>query len=136
MKPVIKLTIPKRNLILEQVQLIDHLPGTDGRKDRIRYTEEILKTIQMLMFKLQPKLKLETPRLHSGAAYDKPETIKIAELSSLPDVVWHQPAKKFINQYNLKIIIIDSTLQYTQETQMTTVASQISPPWAFNHRTT
>ena len=34
-RPEVKLTIPQRNATLEQTQLIDRLPRTDGRKDRI-----------------------------------------------------------------------------------------------------
>ena len=55
MRPVVKLTLPQRNVILEQTQLIDRLPGTDGRMDRIRSNKEMPKTIEMGMFKLQPK---------------------------------------------------------------------------------
>ena len=32
-RPAVKLTIPQRNANLEQTQLTDRLPGTDGRKD-------------------------------------------------------------------------------------------------------
>ena len=46
-RPVVKLTIPQRNVTLEQTQLIDRLPGTDGWKGRIRSSKEMLKTIQM-----------------------------------------------------------------------------------------
>ena len=55
-RPVVKLTIPQNKAILEQIELIDRLPGTDGRKDRLMSNKEIPKTIQMGMFKLQHKL--------------------------------------------------------------------------------
>ena len=44
---VVKLTTLQKNATLEETQMIDRLPGTDGRKDRIRSNKEILKTIQM-----------------------------------------------------------------------------------------
>ena len=44
---VVKTTIPRRNATLEQTQLIDHLSGTDGRKERIRSNKEMLKAFQM-----------------------------------------------------------------------------------------
>ena len=55
LRRVIKLTVSQRNVILEQTQLIDRLPKTDDRKDRIRSNKEIPKTFQMGKFKLQPK---------------------------------------------------------------------------------
>ena len=33
-RPVVKQTIPQRNVTLEQTQLLDRLPGTDWGKDR------------------------------------------------------------------------------------------------------
>ena len=55
-RPVVKLTIPRRNVTFEQTQLIDRLPGTNGRKEKIRSNKERPKTIQMQILKLQPKL--------------------------------------------------------------------------------
>ena len=52
-RPVVKLTIPQKKVTLEQTQLIDRLPGTEGRKDRISFNRQLSKTIQMGMFKLQ-----------------------------------------------------------------------------------
>ena len=46
-RPVVKLNFLQREVILEQMQLIDRLPGTDDWKDRIRSNKEMLKTIQM-----------------------------------------------------------------------------------------
>ena len=54
-RPVVKLTIPRRNVIWEQTQLMDRLPGKDGRKDRIGSNKEKFKAIQIGIFKLQPK---------------------------------------------------------------------------------
>ena len=53
---VVKLTIPQRNVTLEQTQQTDHLPGIDDRKDRTKSNRQMLKATQMGMFKLQPKL--------------------------------------------------------------------------------
>ena len=55
-RPVVKLTIPQRNLILEQTQRIDRLPGTNDQKDKIKSNREMPKATQMAIFKLQPKL--------------------------------------------------------------------------------
>ena len=60
------------------------------------------------------------PRLHSGAARDRPET-KISKLPSIPEVVWQQPTENVTNQDNLNDTTNDSTLK-------TNVASQTSPP--------
>ena len=68
-----------------------------------------------------PSFKLKTPRLHSGPACDRPETIEKFKLPPIPEVVWQQPTENDTNQDNLKNITDDSTLK-------TNVASQTSPP--------
>ena len=60
------------------------------------------------------------PRLHSGAARDRPET-KTSKLPPIPEVVWQQPTENVTNQDNLKKTTNDSTSK-------TNVASQTSPP--------
>ena len=55
-RPVVKLTIPQTNVTLEKTQLMDRLPGTEGRKDTISFNRQLPKTIQMGMFKLQLNL--------------------------------------------------------------------------------
>ena len=67
-----------------------------------------------------PSSKLKTPRLHSGAARDRPET-KISKLPPIPELVWQQPTENVPNQDNLNITTNDSTIK-------TNVASQTSPP--------
>ena len=52
----VKLTIPQRNVTLEQIQRTDRLPGTDDWKDKIKPNREMPKATQMAMSKLQPKL--------------------------------------------------------------------------------
>ena len=54
-RPVVKLTTPQRNVILEQMQLTDSLLGLDGRKDKTKSNREMLKATRMGMCKLQPK---------------------------------------------------------------------------------
>ena len=49
-RPVVNQTIPQKNVALEQMQLIDRLHRTDGRKDRIRFNRELPKTIKMGTF--------------------------------------------------------------------------------------
>ena len=68
-----------------------------------------------------PSFKLKTPRLHSAAARDTPETNEIFKLLPIPEVVWQQPTENVTNQDNLNITTNDSTLK-------TNVASQTSPP--------
>ena len=70
--------------------------------------------------------KLKTPRLHSGAASDRPETNEKRKFPPLPEVVWQQPTETIANQDNLNITNNDSIVHYTQENG--TVASQTSPP--------
>ena len=61
------------------------------------------------------------PRLHSGAACDRPETNEISKLPPIPEVVWQQPTENVTNQNNLNNTTNDSTLKRN-------VASQTSPP--------
>ena len=68
-----------------------------------------------------PNFKLKTPRLHSGAACDRPETKQISKLPPIPEIVWPQPTEIVTDQDNLKITQNDSTLK-------TNVASRTSPP--------
>ena len=55
-RPVVELTVPKRNGTLEQTQRTDRLPGIDDRKDKTKPNSDMLKATQMGMSKLQPKL--------------------------------------------------------------------------------
>ena len=66
-------------------------------------------------------IKLETPRLHSGAACDRLETNEIPKLPPIPEVVWQQPTETITNEVNLNNTKNDSSSK-------TTVASQTSPP--------
>ena len=51
-----KQTIPQRNAVLEPMQPVDRLPGTEDRKDKIRSEREPIKVTLMKMLKLQPKI--------------------------------------------------------------------------------
>ena len=53
---VVELTTPQRNAFLEQTQQTGRLHGIDDRNDRTKASKIMLKTIQMEMSKLQPKL--------------------------------------------------------------------------------
>ena len=68
-----------------------------------------------------PNFKLAMPCLHSGAAYDRPETNEISKLLRIPAVAWQQSTEIVTNQDNLNIIKNDSNLK-------TNVASQTSAP--------
>ena len=70
------------------------------------------------------------PHLHSGAACDRPVTIKTAKLPPIPKGVWQQPPDSSITQHNFNNINKDSSKKFTRKTQMMTVASQTSPPKA------
>ena len=64
---------------------------------------------------------MERPRLHPGAACDRPETNAISKLPPIPEVVWQQPTEIVTNQESLNNTNDDLTLK-------TNVASQTSPP--------
>ena len=51
-----KQTTQQRNAILQQMQLIDHLPSMDERKDRIKSQRESIKATPMELLKLQSKI--------------------------------------------------------------------------------
>ena len=67
-----------------------------------------------------PNFKVKTPRLHSGAACGRPETIEIPKFPPISEVVWQQPSQTSTNQCNLNNTNDNSTSK-------TTVASQTSP---------
>ena len=56
-RPVVKLTIPLRNVTLEKTQRTDRLPETKDRKNKSKPNRELPKATQMAMFRLQPKLQ-------------------------------------------------------------------------------
>ena len=56
MRHVEKATTPQRDATLELMQSIDHLPGTEDRKDKIRSQKEPTKVILMKLLKLHPKV--------------------------------------------------------------------------------
>ena len=68
-----------------------------------------------------PNSELKAPRLHSGAACDRPETNEISKLPPILEVVWQQTTEIATEQDNLNNTHNDSTLK-------TNVASQTSPP--------
>ena len=72
--------------------------------------------------------KLQTPRLDSGTAIDRPETTEIPKLPPIPEVVWQQPKETITDQANLTNTNKDSSIYNTQETSKTTLASHTSPP--------
>ena len=51
------------------------------------------------------------PRLHSGAACDRPETNQISKLPPIPEVVWQQPTEIVTNRDILNNTTNDSTLK-------------------------
>ena len=61
------------------------------------------------------------PRLHSGAACDRPEVNELSKRPAIPEVVWQQLTEIVTNQDTLNITHNYSTLK-------TIIASQTSPP--------
>ena len=53
---VARQTIQQRNAIMEPMQPIDRLPGSEDRKNKIRSKEEPIKMTQMKIVRLQPKI--------------------------------------------------------------------------------
>ena len=84
-------------------------------------TEKCTKQLRWECPSCRPNFKLATPRLHSGAACDRPETHEIPKLPPIPGVVWQPPTDIVTDQDILNNTKTDSTLK-------TTVASQTSPP--------
>ena len=126
---VVELTTPQRKVTLEQTQRTNGLPGKDGWKDKTKSNREMHKATQMGCSSCSTNFKVETPRLHSGAACDRQETIEIPKLPPFPEaeVVWQQPSEITTKQCNFKKTTNDSVIYYTQETSKTTVANQTSP---------
>ena len=91
-------------------------------------TEKSPKQLRWQCLGCSPNFTLQTPRLYSGAASDRPETTKIPKLPPIPEVVWQQPSQTSTDQCNLNNINNNSTIYYTHETSNTTVASQTSSP--------
>ena len=53
---VVKPTLPQKYATLELTQPIDRFPGADDRKDKLRSINGTLRTIQMKVLQLQPKI--------------------------------------------------------------------------------
>ena len=83
-----KQTTPQRNATMDPMQSIDRFSGKEDRQDRIRSKKKPIKMTQMKLLRFSPNFELKMPRLHSGAAIDRPETTK---LPPIPEVVWQQP---------------------------------------------
>ena len=118
-----KQTTPQRNVILEPMQPIDRLPGIEDRKDIIRPQKEPTKVTLLRLPRLQPKM----PRLHSGAASDRPETTHV-KLPPIPEVVWQQPQETHVS--NIYQTVTNETHKNTQmpkSKQRSDVESQTLP---------
>ena len=125
---VVNPTAPHGKVTLEQTQRTDRLHRTDDRKDKIKSNREMPTAAQMGTFKKHPKLKVKPPRLHSGAACDRPKTNKTPKILSFTEVVWQQTPETFTDQHGLDNTTNESKIQYTHETSNTVVAIQMSPP--------
>ena len=118
---VVEPTTPQRNATLEQTQQIDRYPGIDDQKDKTNPAKKCTKQHRWECSSCSPNSKLKAPRLHSGAACDRPETNAISRFPPIPEVVWQQPTEIVTDQDNLNNTHNDSTLK-------TNAASQTSPP--------
>ena len=122
---VARQTIPQRNVIKEPMQLIDRLPGRKDQKDQIRSKKEPIKMTRMKLLRLQPKFKLNMPRLHSGAAIDRPEVTHLT-LAPIPEVVWEESQET--NLTNIPNDLTDETHKDTHTPkQKNDVEAQTSP---------
>ena len=65
------------------------------------------------------------PRLHSGAARDRPETNEVFKLPPIPEVVWQQPTENVTNQDNLNNFYWQ--LDFKNKCSKSNVATQGSP---------
>ena len=124
-RPGVKLTIPQKIVNLERMQRRDHQEKTAGRTDSSP-TKKCSKQLRWECSSYRPNFKLEMPRLHSGTACNRPVTTKAPTLPPIAEVVWQQPSEIFTDEYILNDISNDSTVQNTQETSNTSVASQTS----------
>ena len=52
LRHVVRQTIPQRDAIIEPMQPIDHLPGREDQKDKIRSKKELFKMTQMNIARL------------------------------------------------------------------------------------
>ena len=96
-------TIPQKNATTEPIQPTDHLPGTEHRKDKIKSKKEPTKLTRKKLLRLQPKFKLKMPRIHSGAAIDKPEVTHLT-LQPIPKVGWQQPHETHVTKIHNVLI--------------------------------
>ena len=106
------------------MQPINHLPGTEDREDKIRSQKEPTKVTLMKFLKLQLKLKM--PRLHSGAATDRPEITNLT-LPPIPEFVWQQPQENHVT--NVHRTLTEETHKNThkrESKQRTDAESQTS----------
>ena len=127
MRHVEKQTTPQRNFTLEPMQPFDRLPGTEDRKDKIRTQKEPTKVILRKFLKLQPKIYTKMPRLHSGAATDRPEITRLT-IPPIPEVVWQQPQETHVpNIYQILTNETHKSTQMPESKQRSDVESQTSP---------
>ena len=75
---------------MEPMQLIDRLPGREERQNQVQERanqNDSNETTQAAALKM--------PRLHSGAAIDRPEVNHLT-LPPIPEVVWQQPQETYL----------------------------------------
>ena len=123
---VARQTTPQRTAIMEPMQPIGRLPGREDRKDKIRSKKEPTKKTQMKLLRLQrPKFKLNMPRLHSGAAIDRPEATHLT-LPPIPEVVWQQSQETYLTKTHKELTNETQKDTYTPE-QRIDVEAKTSP---------
>ena len=72
--------------------------------------------------------------LHYRTAIDRPETTTSKKVPPISEVVWQQPPNKSVNQHKFVNIHNDFAIKTTQKTQrlentqLSDIKSQISPP--------
>ena len=128
-RPVVEPTTPQKNVTLEQTQRKDRLPKYTTKRTKPSPAKECTKQLRRECPSCSPNFNLVIPRLHYGAACDRPETNEISKFPAFPEVFWQQPTEIVTNQDNLNNTHNDLTSK-------TIVASQTSPHKKRNHRTT
>ena len=122
---VVGQTSPQRDAIMEPMQPIGRVPGREDREDKIKSKKELFKMTQMKIASFSPEFKLNMPRLHSGAATDRPEATHLT-LPPIPEVVWQQPQETYLN--NIHNDLTNKTHQHTHTPkQKKDVEAQTSP---------
>ena len=108
-RPVVKITIPQRNVTSEQTQRTDASPEQATGRTKPSLTEKCTKQLRWECSSSSRNIKLQTPRPHSGSAYDRPEISETAIFPPIREVVRQKPSETSTDHSNLNKTNKDST---------------------------